>query len=360
MALTQPLLYSTAAFDATKAHDFEFFVVGGSQVVANTLTIKTNPTTGTPVQVYSARQATYRFVHTLPANTLTNGTYYQATLTTEDAAGNTSVASLPIQFWAYADPTFAFSNLPAGNIINASSFQFTVEYNQAQNEPLNIYTFNLYSLGGSLIATSGAQYTTADTVPLTVSHLFTGLEDGSAYRIEATGYTSEGTPVATGLEIITVSYDVPKLYSLLVLSNNCNGGYITVESNIVGIPGYSEPDPPTYIDDKEVDLSTDGSYVRWLEGFEITSKYTLGLWGRAMKPGEDVVVMTNNAADTVEVVYMEDDTTAWLELYVRMAAGPAPYSVKSATIPKPADTQLVQVYVRHEDGLYDIKLTEVQ
>ena len=98
MALTQPLLYSTAAFDATKTHDFEFFVVGGSQVVANTLTIKTNSTSGTPVQVYSARQATYRFVHTLPANTLTNGTYYQATLTTEDDAGNKSTPSLPIQF----------------------------------------------------------------------------------------------------------------------------------------------------------------------------------------------------------------------------------------------------------------------
>ena len=357
MALTQPLLYSTAAFDATKAHDFEFFVVGGSQVVANTLTIKTNPTTGTPVQVYSARQATYRFVHTLPANTLTNGTYYQATLTTEDAAGNKSTASLPIQFWAYTDPTFAFSNFPAGNIINASSFQFEVEYNQAQNEPLNIYTFNLYSLGGSLIATSGAQYTTADTVPLTVSHLFTGLEDDSAYRIEAVGHTSEGTPVTTGLETITVSYDVPKLYSVLVLSNNCNGGYITVESNIVGIPGYSEPDPPTYIDNKEVDLSTDGSYVRWLEGFEITSKYTLGLWGRAMKPGEDVVIMTNNAADIVEVVYMEDATTAWLELYVKMADSDVHYEIKSGTIAKPADTQRVRIYLRHISNLYDLELT---
>lgn len=98
MALTQPLLHSTAAFDATKAHDFEFFVVGGSQVVANTLTIKTNPTTGTPQQVYKGRQVTYKFTHTLPAGTLTNGTYYQATLTTEDAAGNVSTASLPIQF----------------------------------------------------------------------------------------------------------------------------------------------------------------------------------------------------------------------------------------------------------------------
>lgn len=360
MALTQPLLYSTAAFDATEAHDFEFFVVGGSQVVANTLTIKTNPTTGTPQQVYSAKQTTYKFIHTLPAGTLTNGTYYQATLTTEDAAGNTSVASLPIQFWAYTNPTFTFSNMPTGNIVNASSFRFEALYNQAQQESLNIYTFTLYSLSGSIIATSGAQYVSDDTVPITVGHLFTGLEDGSVYRIEATGYTSEGTPISMNLETITVAYDTPTIYAPLVLSNNCKGGYISIESQVINIAGFSSPDPPVYIDGKEVDLRADGSYVRWPDGFSISSNYTLGLWGRAMTPSEDVLIMMNNNGDSVDIVYMEDATTAWLELYVRMAAGPAPYSIKSATIPKPADTQLVQVYVRHEDGLYDIKLTEVQ
>ena len=42
MALTQPVLYSQAAFDATQEHIFPFNVVGGDQVVANILTIKKN------------------------------------------------------------------------------------------------------------------------------------------------------------------------------------------------------------------------------------------------------------------------------------------------------------------------------
>lgn len=357
MALTQPLLYSTAAFDATKAHDFEFFVVGGSQVVANTLTIKTNPTTGTPQQVYQGRQVTYKFTHTLPAGTLTNGTYYQATLTTEDAAGNVSAASLPIQFWAYKDPTFKFSNIPSGNIITASNFQFEVEYAQDQNEPLNIYVFNLYSLSGSLIASSGAQYTTADTVPLTVSYLFTGLEDNTSYRIEAIGYTSEGTAITTGQVQIAVSYDTPSVYSPLVLTNNCDGGYITIESQVIGIEGQSDPDPPTYINNKEVDVRQDGTYVRWVEGFEITNDYTLGLWGRAMTLGETVLVMLNNYEDSVEIVYMEDETTAWVELYVKMAASDVHYEIKSGTIAKPADTQRIRIYLRHISNLYDLELT---
>ena len=72
MALTTPILYSVNAFDATQAQVFNFNVLGGNQVTANTLTIKNNATLST---VYSATQTTFKFEHTLPANTLTNGNY---------------------------------------------------------------------------------------------------------------------------------------------------------------------------------------------------------------------------------------------------------------------------------------------
>ena len=103
MALTTPILYSVSAFDAQNSFIFQFASIGGSQVVANTLTIKDNATLTT---VYSATQTTFKFEHILPANTLTNGTYYQATLTTKDAQGNISNASAPIQFYCYSQPTF--------------------------------------------------------------------------------------------------------------------------------------------------------------------------------------------------------------------------------------------------------------
>ena len=42
MALTKPILNNVAAFDASNSQAFTFNVVGGSQVVGNTLTIKDN------------------------------------------------------------------------------------------------------------------------------------------------------------------------------------------------------------------------------------------------------------------------------------------------------------------------------
>ena len=146
MALTTPILYNVPAFDATKEQVFTFTVVGGSQVVANTLTIKDNATLTT---VYSQTQETYRFEHTLPANTLTNGTYYQATLTTKDAQGNESSPSNPIQFYCYSEPTFVISNMPSGNVVTNSSFAFNATYHKEQGDILNAYVLNLYRPSGA-------------------------------------------------------------------------------------------------------------------------------------------------------------------------------------------------------------------
>ena len=184
MALTTPILYSVSAFDAQNSFIFQFASIGGSQVVANTLTIKNNATLAT---VYSATQNTYKFIHTLPANTLTNGTYYQATLTTKDAQGNESSPSAPIQFYCYSQPMFEISNMPSGNVITNSSFAFTVTYNQVQGEILNAYVFNLYSASGALISTSNTMYNTDASLPLNVSYLFSGFEDKASYSIEVAG-----------------------------------------------------------------------------------------------------------------------------------------------------------------------------
>ena len=87
MALTRPSLYTIAAFDASQAQTFRFNVIGGDTVTGSTLTIKNNAT----LDVVATNTAeTYKLENTLPANKLTNGTYYQATIKTRNAAGQES------------------------------------------------------------------------------------------------------------------------------------------------------------------------------------------------------------------------------------------------------------------------------
>lgn len=353
MALTTPILYSIPAFDATKEQVFTFAVVGGSQIVANTLTIKDNATLTT---IYSQTQTSYRFEHILPANTLTNGTYYQATLTTKDAQGNESSPSAPIQFYCYSQPTFVISNMPVGNVVTNSSFAFNVQYNQIQGEILNAYVFNLYSASGVLISTSGTLYNTDETLPLTISYLFSGFEDKASYSIEVTGVTTNGTQITTGRVNFTTSYTTPDTFSFLFLSNNCQGGYITIESNIIGIDGDTGDMEPIFIDGKELDLRKDGSYVQWVKGYTINGDWTMRLWGREFKSGKEIFRFSNVDGDIITVSYATDTTQCWFEMRAWHSGDTWAYTIESQHIALPEDTEQLFTWLRRVDNLYELKI----
>ena len=184
MALTKPSLYPVAAFDASREQQFKFYSQGGSQVTGNILTIKNNATLA---QVYKQTVTSFAYIHTLPANTLVNGTRYQATIQTIDAQGNISVESDPILFYCYTQPTLTFTNMPPSNNIPNASFEFEAQYNQAESEQLAQYRFNLYDTQGDLVATSGTKYIQSQPVPTALAYTFSGFEDGLTYQIEVVG-----------------------------------------------------------------------------------------------------------------------------------------------------------------------------
>ena len=353
MALTTPILYSVSAFDATQAQTFLFNVLGGSQVVANTLTIKNNATLAT---VYSETLTTFKFEHILPANTLTNGTYYQATLTTKDAQGNESSPSAPIQFYCYSQPMFEISNMPSGNVITNSSYAFTVTYNQAQGEILNAYVFNLYSASGALISTSNTMYNTDTSLPLNVSYLFSGFEDNASYSIEVTGVTTNGTQITTGRITFTTSYTKPDMFSFLFLTNNCKGGYITIRSNVVGIDGIANPEPPVFIDNQEVDLRKNGSYIEWVEGYMVTGDWTLRIWGRDYNPNSEIFRFSNTDGDIITIDYCADDTNCWFEMRAKHNDWLWGYVTESSHIALPTNTEQMFCWLRKIGNLYELKI----
>ena len=353
MALTTPILYTVNAFDATQEQVFNFNVLGGNQVTANTLTIKNNATLST---VYSATQTTFKFEHILPANTLTNGTYYQATLTTKDVQGNVSNVSAPIQFYCYSQPSFEISNMPINNVITNSSFAFTVTYNQAQGEILNAYVFNLYSASGALISTSNTMYNTDTSLPLNISYLFSGFEDKASYSVEVNGVTVNGTQITTGRIPFTTDYTKPDMFSFLFLTNNCKGGYITIKSNVIGINGYSNPETPTYIDGKEIDLRADGSYVEWREGYTVTDDWTMRIWGRDFTLNSEIFRFSNADGDIITISYCVDDTQCWFELKVKHKDWLWGYVTESARIALPTETEQAFCWLRRIDNLYDLRI----
>ena len=362
MALTRPVLYNIPAFDATVQYTVQFNSIGGSQVTGNRLVIATNSDNQT---VYDETQTTFKFEHILPANTLTNGTYYNATLYTIDADSNQSVASNIVQFYCYTTPTLTFTDLTPNGTITNSTFTFNFTYSQEQNEPLNYYVVNLYDAQGLIVATSGEQYADNTNVPLTLSYTINGFADSTNYAIEVNGTTINNTVVTTGQISFSVKYTHPNVYTLLELQNNCSGGYINLKSNVAIIDGEVVPPPPIYIDDKELDLREEGSYVVWDEGYVVNGDFTGIIVGRDFTEYSTIFTFTNVAdGSTVTIQWMmgyeNSDNTNPLMAYAVLTASHGTsivYQIRTDFVTIPNETQPVTVWFRRVNNIYDIYLS---
>lgn len=360
MALLRPTLGNIVAFDATTTHKIPFTVVsGGDQVTANRLTI-INQSTG--LQVYQAKQIRFSLYHEVPANTLTNGVYYSAYINTFNANNDMSPNSNTIQFHCYTTPSFSFVNIPVTGIITNNTFNFEVEYDQAEGELLDSYRYDLYNAQQVIIGTSGVLYVGSPTAPpTTLKHDFTGFVDDTAYYIKTTGATINGTTVETPLTPFTVKYIQPNIFAIVELSQNCTGGYVTVKSNMTNIEGTSDPDPPTYINDEAVDLTEDGSWVNWNQGqFDFSGDWTLSLWGRKFTPNTNLVRLKNEQGYEIAINYRQGypNGEPISQCYVdcMVTSNTLNYYIYSNMISEPLDTDEIQIWLRRIDDVYQINI----
>lgn len=312
MALTQPILNSIAAFDATQEHIFSFISIGGDQVLGSQLTIYDNET---GAQVYQGNYTSFKFEYPLAAGTLTNGKYYNATISTINNAGEFSEPSNPVAFYCYTAPVLTITNIPASGTIEQSNYTFQGNYVQAEGELLNGYQYTLYDSNKEQISQSAILY---DGL---YQHTFSGMANDTSYYVELSGSTINNTPVSSGLLLFTIRYIQPASFAICDLVNNCENGFIQISSNIVSIDGKSEPDPPKYIDNKEVDLTDNGSWVQWEEGFNIQNDFTMRIWGRSFGDNEPIVTMkneldTDKVPNRIEMKFMATDIIDTLPNYI--------------------------------------------
>lgn len=290
--LVQPILNPISAFDSTNRQTIDFVVIGGAQVIANRLVITNNQTGAI---VYNATQTTMKLEHTIPANTLTNGTYYNAVVYTIDSANNESEPSVAVPFYCYSTPSLTITNIPETETIENGTYTFTGSYAQLQNERLDSYQYTLYDSNKNILSQTPLIYYSTDS---TLSYTFRGMSNDTPYYVELSGETINNTQISSGLIYFTVRYKQPAIFAICDLVNDCNNGFIQISSNIVAIDGKSNPSPPAYIDDKEVDLRRENAWVEWDNGFNIKDDFTMRVWGRDFNPYEKIITLKNNLDTT--------------------------------------------------------------
>lgn len=355
MALIRPILYSIPAFDATHEQTFIFNVSGGDQVVKNRLVISKQSDN---TIVYDNVQITFAFRHVLPENTLINGEYYSAYITTYNSANEQSLPSLGIQFYCFSTPSFMFSNIPINRIINNASYNFIVTYNQNELEHLRSYTFNLYNSERVLLTSSGVQYiSSTSALPLNINYTFSGLNDEEIYYIEVNGQTMHGMVIDTGFVLFSVQYEIPNVFSIISLNNNCEGGYITIKSNLVGIDGEANPYPPVYVDDNTaIDLTGVGDYVLWNSGYEINGDFTASLWGRNFNDNNEIIILSDGI-QTLKINYRKDENGRYYAELIVKEGFYTYYLYTNSIYVYSGDT--LQIWFRRINSLYEIGLYDL-
>ena len=363
MALQKPIIDSIAAFDATTSHIIAFAVNGGDEVVANRAVIKLGSTNEI---VYDDTITTSSFQHTLPANTLSNGNYYTVQIQTFNSVDTASPLSSPVSFYCYTTPQFSFSNLPTGNVLENAEYSFSLYYNQSEGEMLNTYTVNVYDSSQNIIWTNNIKYVGANGLP--PSYFITkvaGFEDSNSYYIRAIGQTEQLTQLDTGYILLTTNFSARNIYTQLLLENNTCDGYISITSNLISLDGVANPDPPIYINDEEIDLTSQGSYVTWENSFAVYDAYTARIWLRDMNT-DSIILTFYNANDPNQnlTLYEREEeisgtTYIYIEAYYTGEQGITGY-IYSNRIAKPSSSDLLMIWVQKYAGMYDLSIAEVE
>jgi hypothetical protein len=318
MAMVKPIGVPLSAFDSTNNQQVSFTSTGGDQVVKNKLTIRLNSNNSI---VYENTETTFSFFQTVPANTLTNGNYYNFTFITYDINNNASAESLPVSFYCYTAPTLTFNNLTNNQTITTASYNFELSYAQIEGELLDFLNVTLYDVNNNIISVSPNFYSSQNP-PVLFDYLCEGLEDNTFYKIQANGVTINGTEFSSALLNFQVVYSTPVFYSVLFVDNNCDNGYNNVTTNIKIISGSSDPTPVNYVDDgTKADISIYGDYIKWDSNYTITNDFLLEIWYGIASIGKQFKIISQDNVDSYfignwvrEIPYGETEVKDYVEI----------------------------------------------
>lgn len=349
--MVQPIAQEIPSFDAKKDSCFKFTSVGGNQVVANRLVIKNNDTGQT---VYNQRIESYKFEHTLPANTLINGKYYNFYFQTYGVKNEESPISNIILFICYDEPIIKITNIPTNGIINGNNFILNILYTQEQNELLDISKIILFDDKNHQIFESEPIYNTEKT-PTRFTYELKGLDYNNTYYVQVVANTVNKTLIKSPKYSFTVRYSTPQINTLFEATNNCEEGCVELKNNFIIIDTKSNPtDLGTnikYLHDGKLDLTESGTFLSYISGFNIAKDFTAKFFIENAKIGNLIELSNYNNSVNIDLIKYNNCFYLELKAFAKDDIDNA-YVIYSDAIPS---LSKIFIWIRKENGLFEIK-----
>lgn len=343
MALTKPFINTIPAFDATIGTDTYINVLGGEAINGYQFSIYKNDGSRTPFYTSNlipvSNDVSSVNIRTFPIHIngtlegLENNNTYRISATTF-GLDNLPITGNEALFTCYKNPSeeFQFQTLTGyyklsdGSILPSVSptLKFTFNNNDLNSiaRP-NILHVNLYGISGgarNLIVQDKEVYTFAQTLSTegqNTGKIYTAIFDldgfsinvtidsegninpksdalYSSFEIEYYITTIENMRIEGTIKNLNCFYDTLQNSPYLVVNNICDKGIIEINcSGLESFNAISNPEEPTYIDGKEVDLTATDSWAMWTRLFSLSQPYTLDVWGRKFNPNTEIIRMTS-------------------------------------------------------------------
>lgn len=349
--MNKPVIFRITTFDATTPYTVTYEYTGNQQF-ANRLIVRRSTDN---VEVYNRQETTFQLQHTIPANSLINGLTYTAEVIVYDNVGTASPPSDRVLFKCISTPTFYINNIEQNAVIRNSSFLLTLTYSQAQGEPLSSFIVNLYDGFGNLIDTSGTLYTVDN-----LSFLLRNMTDDNQYSVQSTGLTASGMPIRTPRVTFSVNYIAPATWQLLQLENMPEQASIKITSNIILIEGRSNPTPPIYINNQQVDIRGNGHYVIFDEGFNIEDDFMVNLICKDMPYDVFFEMKSTRSTNSILVSkrfgFFGNDLTKKDFFLLVANSGERQYKINSPLMDVLTPNDMIQVVIIKKNNIFNIRV----
>lgn len=354
--LTTPRINNISVFDAKEEKRITFDVIGGNQVVSNTLVIER---LSDNVEVYRAKQDAFNLYHILPARTLINGVDYRAKIQTTDVKGNDSEFSSGAIFWVFSRPLISIDNIAYDdmNRIYNQTWIFKATYEQSEHETVQSYRYLIYDDNKVLIKSFPEKFLGSEKE---MTQEIAGLQHGETYHVEVKTLSANNNSGTSGLILVRPFYVAPKVNAVVTTTPLPDKGAIKISANIVQIVMrlYDNTGKEVLYEDIDYMDGTSINLNRWDyqtlvadKGFDIVNgDFMLKLWVKDIT-GEKNVLSIFNETGQIDVFRKRNRIHAYKSLRglsIKDYYASEPYTI--------VGSQEVMIVVRQEDDTMDIQV----
>lgn len=328
MALTKPFINTISAFDANNGTTININVLGGDAITSYAFNlysnvgslIYTSPKFVVNNDIANATIRTFPITLTSSMGIENNGNYQIQPITYNlgnadgmiGQAANFVCYSTPIvklYYYDIRDGVADYYEFKNGSVVGATTPNIKIEFSPndlnsiAEPNIANVVVYGINGKNKNLVYESGDIYNFSHDI---VADLYSITTDISGFTINV---NSSGNLVTDRLydsfqvelnlrtienyqiqpiivDNITCYYATLRNSPYFVVNNLCAEGKIEINSKLTSYMGTSNPTPPIYINNQEIDLTGDGSWVQWAKYFELKQPYTFRLWGRNFNVGQ--------------------------------------------------------------------------